>query len=147
MLKSNFLTRDRSFYAQFFRMILFLALQNLIVYSVNLADNIMLGNYSEAALSGTACANQVQFLLQMIVSSVGEGVVVLSAQYWGKKDLKPIPAIAGIGMRVALVTGLLFTLGGFFFAREILWLLCKDEPVLEAGVMCMRVVCFSYILY
>ena len=54
MLKSHFLTRDRSFYAQFFRMILFLALQNLIVYGVNLADNIMLGNYSEAALAGTA---------------------------------------------------------------------------------------------
>ena len=141
------LTRDRDFYRQFFRLILFLALQNLIVYSVNLADNIMLGNYSEAALSGTACANQVQFLLQMIVSSVGEGVVVLSAQYWGKRDLRPIPFIAGIGMRVALATGLAFTLGGFFFPREILRLLCRDEPVLEAGVTYMRVVAFSYVIY
>ena len=79
------ITRDKSFYKQFLSLMVFIALQNLIVYSVNLADNIMLGNYSQEALSGVALANQVQFLLQMIVSGVGEGVVVLASQYWGKK--------------------------------------------------------------
>ena len=57
------ITRDKSFYKQFFSLLLFIALQNLIVYCVNLADNIMLGRWSEEALSGVALANQVQFLL------------------------------------------------------------------------------------
>lgn len=60
------LVRDKKFYRDFFTMTMTIALQNLIVYGVNLADNIMLGAYSETALSGVAIANQVQFLLQMV---------------------------------------------------------------------------------
>ena len=37
------LTKDKSFYRQFFSLLLFIAVQNLVVYSVSLADNVMLG--------------------------------------------------------------------------------------------------------
>ena len=40
------ITKDRSFYKSFFRLMLMLVLQNVIVLSVNLADNIMIGMYS-----------------------------------------------------------------------------------------------------
>ena len=43
-------------------MLVIVALQNVIAYSVNMADNIMLGAYSQEALSGAAVVNQV-FLL------------------------------------------------------------------------------------
>ena len=143
----SFITRDRSFYKQFLSLVLYLALQNLIVYSVNLADNIMLGNYSQDALSGVALANQVQFLLQMIVSAVGEGVVVLASQYWGKKDLRPIPHIGGIGLRVALCTGAMFTLAGLVVPRQILWILCQEESVVAEGVRYIRIVCLTYVIW
>ena len=79
--------RDKGFYRSFAGITLKLALQNLIVYSVNLADNVMIGSYSETAMSGIALANQIQYLLQMMVWGVSEAVVVLAAQYWGKKDI------------------------------------------------------------
>ena len=69
-----------------------IALQNLIVYGVNLADNIMLGAYSETALSGVAIANQVQFLLQMVVTGTASGMGVIISQYWGKRQTEPIKA-------------------------------------------------------
>ena len=139
----HFITRDKSFYKEFFSLLVFIALQNLIVYCVNLADNVMLGRWSEEALSGVALANQIQFLLQMIVSSVGEGVVVLASQYWGKKDLRPIPDVNGVGLKIALGTGLLFTLAGFFLPRQILSLMCNEAPVVAEGVKYMRIVCFT----
>ena len=40
------------FYKMFFSMYFILVFQNVITLSVNLADNMMLGAYSEAALSG-----------------------------------------------------------------------------------------------
>ena len=52
--KEPFFTRNRSFYRALFTMLITLALQNLIAYSVNMADNIMLGSYSQPALSGAA---------------------------------------------------------------------------------------------
>ena len=85
------LIKEKSFYKTFAVLTASLALQNLLTYSVNLMDNVMLGAYSETALSGSALCNQFQFLLQMLVMGAGEGVVVLGTQYWGKKNLKPIP--------------------------------------------------------
>ena len=55
---------DSRFYKNFFRLCLLLALQNVVTISVNLADNIMLGGYSETALSGAAAVNQIQFVYQ-----------------------------------------------------------------------------------
>ena len=44
------LVKDTRFYTTFFRLTGTIALQNLIVFSVNLADNIMLGAYGETSL-------------------------------------------------------------------------------------------------
>ena len=57
---------DRYFYKTFFSLFAVVALQSLIVFSVNLADSIMLGSYSETAMSGVSLANQIQFLLQCL---------------------------------------------------------------------------------
>ena len=142
------LTREKSFYRQFFSMLVFIALQNLIVYSVSLADNIMLGKYSEEALSGVALANQIQFLLQMVANATGEGVVVLSAQYWGKRDTAPIRHILCAGLIMSVSLGALFTLAGLIFPNGILRLLCPDEPlVLAEGVKYLRIVSLTYIFF
>lgn len=91
------LVKDTRFYTTFFRLTGTIALQNLIVFSVNLADNIMLGAYGETSLAGVALVNQIQFLLQMIVMGVGEGIIVLSAQYWGKGQTARFAARWGSG--------------------------------------------------
>ena len=59
-----FFTRDKSFYRSFFHLFIVVVLQNVVAYSVNMADNLMLGSYSQAALSGAATVNQIQFLVQ-----------------------------------------------------------------------------------
>ncbi len=75
------LTRDKTFYKSFLSLIWVLILQNLVTFGVNLADNIMLGGYSQTALAGAATVNQIQFFLQQLIFGVGEGLVVLSSQY------------------------------------------------------------------
>jgi len=57
----SFFTRDKEFYRVMFPMLLTVALQNVVTYSVNMADNIMLGSYSQASLSGAATVNQIFF--------------------------------------------------------------------------------------
>jgi len=140
-------TRDKNFYKQFFSMLFFIAGQNLIVFSVNLADNVMLGNFSESALSGVALANQVQFLLQMIVNGIGEGVVVIASQYWGKRETKPIGLVTGVGMRVALVAGMVFLLAGLFIPEFVLGLLSTDQAIITEGVKYMRIISFTYVAF
>ena len=53
-MKKTFFSHDKNFYAALFPLLIIISLQNLISYSVNMADNIMLGAYSQNALSGAA---------------------------------------------------------------------------------------------
>ena len=76
------MTKDKQFYKQFFSLYFVLVLHNIIVLGVNLADNIMIGAYSETALAGVAAVNQVQFVFQQIIMGCGDALVVLGSQYW-----------------------------------------------------------------
>ena len=139
--------REKGFYRSFFSMTGVIALQNLILFSVNLADNVMLGRYSDEAMSGVALVNQIQFLLQMMVTGVGEAVVVLATQYWGKHQVKTIRKITGIGLWLGVgVATLLFAVVGIW-PEFCLGLLTDDQPVIDEGVRYLRIICFSYPLF
>lgn len=138
---------DKAFYRTFAILTLSLALQNLLTYSVNLADNIMLGRFSQDALSGASLCNQLQFFLQMLVQGVGEGVVVLGTRYWGKKDLKPIPDIIGAGLRFGVsIAAVLFVLA-VLFPTQIIRLMTNDPVIMEQAVQYLQIICFTYVIF
>lgn len=138
---------DKTFYRTFAILTLSLALQNLLTYSVNLADNIMLGRFSQDALSGASLCNQLQFFLQMLVQGVGEGVVVLGTRYWGKKDLKPIPNIIGAGLRFGVsIAAVLFVLA-LLFPTQIIRLMTNDPVIMEQAVQYLQIICFTYVIF
>ena len=143
----NRMLREKSFYKTFAILTLSLALQNLLTYSVNMADNIMLGRFSQDALSGASLCNQLQFFLQMLVQGVGEGVVVLGARYCGKKDLKHIPHIIGAGLRFGVAIAVLMFLAALFFPEQIIRLMSNDEAIVEQGVQYLQIICFTYVLF
>lgn len=124
-----------------------LAMQNLISFAVNLADNIMIGSYSQTALSGVAMVSQVQFMLQMVVLGIGSGITVLGAQYWGKRETMPIRKVTSAGMTLAIGVGLLFTVVTYFFPRQTLSILTNEQAVIGEGVRYMKILCWSFILY
>lgn len=97
------MTKDKNFYKTFFRLLVIISLQNIVVYAVNLADNVMIGAYSETSMAGVALVNQIQFLLQMLSMAVGEGAVVIASRFWGKKDTAPIKDVAALSMWLGLV--------------------------------------------
>ena len=141
------LVKDTRFYTTFFRLTGTIALQNLIVFSVNLADNIMLGAYGETSLAGVALVNQIQFLLQMIVMGVGEGIIVLSAQYWGKGQTGPIRRTVGIGLWCGVLASLALAAVVFLFPGAVLGLLTNDASLIAEGVKYLRIICFTYPLF
>ena len=147
MKKQPLLVHDKQFYKTFLTLTLFISLQQLITFSVNLADNLMLGAYSETALSGAALVNQIQYLLQTIISGFSSGVVVLGSQYWGKKDTEPIRRIFSLGFKISVLAGVVFFLVTALLPRQVLGLLTNDQAVIEQGAIYLSVMCFTYILF
>ena len=72
----SLMVREKKFYKTFASMTGVIAMQNLITFAVNLADNVMIGGYSQTALSGVAIVNQIQFLLQMLMLGTGSAIGV-----------------------------------------------------------------------
>jgi putative MATE family efflux protein len=139
--------REKSFYKTFFTLTVIIGLQNIITFGVNLSDNLFLGGYSEAALSGVAIANQLQFVLQMLVMGVGEGVVIMASRYWGAKDIGSIKKVSSIGMRLAILVGLIMWAVVFFFPQASLSLFTNDSQVIAEGTKFVSIICFSYIFF
>lgn len=143
----SILVKDKGFYKKFASMSAVIALQNLIIFAVNLADNVMIGGYSQDALSGVAMVNQIQFLLQMLVQGAGTGIVVLGAQYWGKNQIEPIKRVTSIGMVVAIGISAVMMLVTFLFPTQAVSLLTNEEAVIAEGAKYLKIMCFSYVIF
>ena len=139
--------RERYFYQRFFALTGAIALQNVIIFSVNLADNIMLGAFQETSLSGVALVNQIQFLLQMLIMGIGEGMIILASRHWGRRETEPIGEIISVGLRLAIGVGFSMWAVTFFFPHWCLSLFTKDEAVIAEGVKYLRIICFSYLFF
>lgn len=146
-MTSTHLKQEGSFYRHLFHLILVVSLQNILAYSVNVADNIMLGSYSQAALSGAATVNQIQFLVQQITVAIGDAMVMLNAQYWGKGQASPIRRLTGIALKVGLVFGLFVLVLTALLPRHLLSLFTTDAAILAAGAEYLSVLKFSYLFY
>ena len=141
----KYITKDKDFYKTFARLTSVIALQNIIVYAVNLADNIMLGSYAESAMSGVALVNQIQFLLQMVIVGVGEGVVILGSRFWGRKTLEPIKDVVSIGLKCGFLIAAVTWAVVFFFPEQVFSLLSKDPA--EVAAAYAKIVCFTYFFF
>ncbi|MBQ8763606.1 MAG: MATE family efflux transporter [Clostridia bacterium] len=138
---------DKSFYKAFITMTLSMAGQNLIAFGVNLADSVMMGAYSETALSGVGICNNIQFFLNMAASGVSSGMAVIASQYWGKKETKPIHKVSA----VAIWLGIIFTILIFAFAavapEALIRLFTDKEAVIEQAVLYLDIIKHTYLMF
>ncbi len=137
--------KEKSFYKSFFSMALTISLGNIIVYAVNLADNIMIGGYSELSLSAVAVVNQIQFMLQMVALGTANGLVVLTSQYWGTRQIQPIRRIFSVALMIGLALTLIIFLSVLLAPTQVLTLLTDQAAVIEEAKPYLSIVCFSYI--
>ncbi len=139
--------KDSAFYKAFFTMTLTMALQNLIVFGVNLADSVMMGAYSETALSGVGICNNIQFFLNMVASGISSGMTVIASQYWGKKETKPIFKVSAVAMWLGIIfTGLIFAFATLA-PNTLIRLFTDKESVIEQAVLYLDVIKHTYLIF
>ncbi|BBF41829.1 hypothetical protein lbkm_0509 [Lachnospiraceae bacterium KM106-2] len=133
------------FYKTVFALVIPMALQNLINVGVTSTDVIMLGKVGEKALSGASLGGQVNYIMTLIFFGLTSGAAVLTAQYWGKRDLESIATVFSIALKFAICVSLCFTVAAFCFPSQIMSIFSNDQDVIKEGVSYLRIVCFSYL--
>lgn len=142
-----FFTRDRDFYKTLVKLAIPIALQNAVTFAVNFADNLMIGSLGDSAISGVYVGNQLQTLLQMFIGGIEGAILILAAQYWGKRDTVSIRKIVSIGVRFAVAIGALITLVAFLCPAQIMAIFTDDASVIEMGTPYVRIISLSYLFF
>lgn len=144
---NHYLTKDRAFYRSFAALTVALMLEQAVILSVNLADNVMLGSYSESALSGVAAVNQIQFILQQLVYGISNGMIVLGSQYWGQGRICEVRKLSSIGAWMSLGLSLCLFAIVSAFPRGVMLLFTTDEPIIAEGMAYLGIMRFSYMAF
>ncbi len=145
--KPKFFSQDKSFKKRLFVLLITIMLQNLLAYSVNMADNIMLGSYGQNALSGAATVNQIFFVVQQLSLAVGDAIVIIASQYWGRGEVSPIRRLAGIALKTTAVCCVIVFLACTVIPEPLLRIFTSDEAILAEGLQYIKIVKYSFLLF
>lgn len=110
-----------------------IAAQQMITVGVNMADNIMLGQLGETAMSSATLANNFISLFQVMCMGFGMGASVLTSRFYGMQARDSMKKAVNIMFRLELVVVLLFSLATALFPGKIMGMFTSDSDIIKAG--------------
>lgn len=101
-------TGNIQFYKNVFKVLLPIALQNIITNFVSLLDNIMIGQVGTEQMSGVAIANQLFFVFALCIFGGLAGAGIYTAQFYGKGDNRGICQTVRMKIYIGILTAAVF---------------------------------------
>ena len=138
--------KNRTFFRRTLILMMPVILQQLITIGINFLDNLMIGSFGEVSIAAAAFGNQVYAFFQFICMGLGSGAVVMSSQFWGRKDLDATRTTAAISLRVTAAICALFTILSAAWPGVLLRIFTNDAAVLAAGRPYMRLIGTTFLL-
>lgn len=142
LLRSFF--ADREYFHQLAHYAFPIALQNLVMSSLNMVAVMLIGQLGGSAVAAVGLANQLWFLLNLIVFGVISGSAMFVAQLWGKQDVANIRRVLGLAVKLALLAALAFWCLAMFLPQTVLGVYTRDPAVIELGARYLRIFGWSY---
>lgn len=140
-------TRNNTYLKMMITIAVPIAVQSLLSFFVNLLDTLMLGQLGEVPLSASSLANQVFYVVTMVVNGIGSGASVLISQYWGRKDMVSIRKILTYAYVTAIGFAIAAALVAIVIPGPVMRMFTKDEAVIEMGIKYLRIVGWSYLFF
>ncbi len=123
-----------------------IALQNLVLSSINLVDVFMISRLGDVFIAGAGIANQIYFLLVLTLFGINSGGAIFIAQFWGRRDESNIYRTIGLSLLLSQGAALLFFCFAFFAPERLIALYSPDPAVISAGASYLKIVAWSYFI-
>lgn len=137
---------NKPFFKKTLVLMLPVILQQLITIGINFLDNLMVGGFGETQIAAAAFGNQFYSLFQFICMGLGSGAIVMSSQFWGRRELEPMRRVAAIALRTTVLLCAIFTAVGVAFPGWIMRLYTPDAAIIEVGTPYMRIIGYTFIM-
>lgn len=138
------LFRDKEYFSALLRIGAPITIQNFLMSSLNMVGVLMIGQLGETEVAAVGLANQLFFLLSLLLFGISSGAALFTAQFWGKKDVASIHKVMGIALALGLAFSSLFTITALFFPEKFLSFYSTDPQVLLLGSQYLRIIGASY---
>ncbi|HOQ06299.1 MAG TPA: MATE family efflux transporter [Clostridiales bacterium] len=122
------------------------ALQQFLSSSLNLTNNILVGQLGDASVAAVGLANQVYFILNVVLSAIGGGISIYISQFWGSRKYDQVKKVVSLSLVITTLTALVFFIPSFAAPEFILSLLSKDTSVIGLGSRYLKPVSISFLL-
>lgn len=120
--------------------------QNLLTTALNLVDTLMIGQVGKNELAAVGLANQLFFIMILLIFGINSGASVFIAQFWGRKDVQNIKKTMGIGLIFGGIVSTLFFLIAQLFPEQVMALLSNNNPeLIQHGTVYLKIVSWSYL--
>ena len=128
------------------KLIVPLAVEQILVMSVGIADSIMVSHAGEAAISGVALIDMINTLIIMILSAVCAGGTIVVSQYIGDRNREKSISVSGQLVNIAFIISLVITITCLVFHKSILKIFFGkiETEVMSAAVTYFTICILSY---
>ena len=83
----------------------------------------------------------------MFVGGIEGAILILAAQYWGKRDTASIRKVVSIGVKFALGVGILASLVAVLFPQWVIRAFTQEPGVIQEGAAYVQIVGFTYLFF
>jgi len=138
---------DKEYYRRLYKIAFPITLQNLITSSLSMVGVVMVGQLGAVPVAAVGLANQVFFLLNLMLFGITTGSAMFTAQLWGKRDVINIRKVLGLALSLGLTAGALFLVIAEFFPSWALGIYSQDPAVIAQGSEYLRIIGISFLLF
>ncbi len=136
---------NKKFYKRTLVVAVPMMLQQLVASSVNLLDNLMVGQLGDAALGGVAAVNK----FYMIAIFAGMGLIAASsiflAQFYGAKKVEKMQESFRFSIVYVSLIMIFFFVASLLFAEQIVHYFTPDKEIISKGIAYFAVAKYTFL--
>lgn len=132
------------FYKRLWLLSLPIILQNIITFSLGLADTFMVSQLGNMEMAAVTTANIPAFVLNSLIFGTQNGLGILCSQYWGRNDTRSINRCLGVACMVGASLTLAISLALAAFPVQVMDLLSNNHDLSLIGAPYLQIIGFAF---
>ncbi|KKL75112.1 hypothetical protein LCGC14_2058170, partial [marine sediment metagenome] len=141
------LTNNKEFYPKLLKIAVPTIIQFLVSSLLNFLDIFMIGQLGTDEVAAVGIVSRIIFVSILLMVGIGSGAAVLTAQYWGKRDIPKVKRILGIALLLTSIVSMIFATCTLLIPRELVALFTEDVNVQDIGIGYLRLIGISQIFF
>jgi putative MATE family efflux protein len=138
------IVEDKKFIRKTIAITIPITLQALLNTSLNLVDNVMIGSLGQSSIAAVGLANKVFFVFTLLLFGIVSGSSILTAQYFGKKDIKNIRKVLGMSLIIGLIGSVIFVIPSLICPEIVMSIFTPNENTIKIGASYLAIAAISY---